>query len=88
MIDRVIIVVQSKFKQTQIQSKIQEEHKMKYYVGYFNKPWDKSEFTVICACPRKAAACFILDQYQNHPNSTGDYEMISAADAMDLKLIF
>lgn len=61
---------------------------MKYYVGYFNKPWDKSEFTVICGCPDRAAACFILEQYQNHPNSMGHYEMITAADAMNLKLIF
>lgn len=40
---------------------------MKYYVGYFNKPWDKNEFTVICGCPNRASACFILDQYQNTP---------------------
>lgn len=61
---------------------------MKYYIGYFNKPWDKSEFTVICACPCKAAALFILGQYQNNPNSTGGYELLTAADVMDLKLIF
>lgn len=61
---------------------------MKYYVGYFNKPWDKTEFTVICACVDKCAAHFILNQYLNHPNSMGSYEIITAADSMDLRLIF
>ena len=59
---------------------------MKYYVGYFNKPWDKTEFTVICACPQKAAALFIVNQYRNY--GTGNYELLTAAETMDLKLIF
>ncbi len=46
---------------------------MKYYVGYFNKSWDKSEFTVICGCPDRDNACFILEQYQNFPTSIGCY---------------
>lgn len=29
---------------------------MKSYIGYFNKPWDKTEFTGIYATPSKAVA--------------------------------
>lgn len=63
---------------------------MKYYVGYFNKPWDKSEFTVICACPDKYAASFILKQYQEKAMErfTDTYKLLTAAEIMDLKLIF
>lgn len=60
---------------------------MKYYVGYYNEPWDKSEFTVICACPRKAAAMYILGQYQKaNPDCPDDYIMLTAAEIMDKKL--
>lgn len=34
---------------------------MKYYIGYYNKPWDKSEFTVIAGSPDPFVALFILD---------------------------
>lgn len=63
---------------------------MKYYIGYFNKPWDKTEFTVICATPNSAAASFILSKYQESGmDSTKDlYVMLSAAEIMDKKLRF
>lgn len=61
---------------------------MKYYIGYYNNPWDKSEFTVICGCPNKAAATFILEQYQNHPSSMGGYKLLTAAEAMEKTMIF
>lgn len=63
---------------------------MKYYIGYFNKPWDKSEFTVIAGSPDPFAALFILDCYREKaPASMKDtYELLAAADAMNLKLIF
>ena len=37
---------------------------MKYYIGYYNKPWDKSEFTVIAGSPDPFVALFILDSYR------------------------
>lgn len=62
---------------------------MKYYIGYFNKPWDKSEFTVICATPNKYAADFIYNQYKNSDmDSIANYELLTAAEIMDLKVIF
>lgn len=60
---------------------------MKYYIGCFNKPWDKSEFTVICGCPNKQAAIFILEQYRKE-GPADIYEMLTAAEAMDKKLVF
>lgn len=60
---------------------------MKYYIGYFDKPWDKSEFTVICGYPSKHAAIFILEQYRKE-GPAGVYEMLSAAEAMDINLVF
>lgn len=66
---------------------------MKYYIGYFNKPWDESEFTVICATPNRDAADFILKRYKDSAADTGitspdTYVMLTAAETMDLKLIF
>lgn len=59
---------------------------MKWYIGYFNRP---GEFTVICACPHEYAASFILESYQNHENSMADiYKMRSAADLMDVEVVF
>jgi hypothetical protein len=63
---------------------------MKYYIGYFNEPWDKSKFTVICECPRKYAAEFILSQYKEHALSeTCDvYEMLSVVELTGKELVF
>ena len=63
---------------------------MKYYIGYFNKPWDKSEFTVICACPDKYAALFILRQYEEHAMGCmkDSYVMLTAAEIMDKTLVY
>lgn len=61
---------------------------MKYYVGYFNKPWDTSEFTVICGCPSQFAAIFILEQYKEHSEFSINYQMLTAAELMDIKLVF
>lgn len=63
---------------------------MKYYIGYFNKPWDKSEFTAIAAFPDPFAALFVLDCYrEKSPESMKNaYELLSAEDTMNLKLIF
>ena len=63
---------------------------MKYYIGYYNKPWDKSEFTVIAGSPDPFTALFILDCYrEKSPESMKNaYELLAAADTMNLKLIF
>lgn len=63
---------------------------MKYYIGYFNKPWDKDEFTVICATPNICAASFILKKYQESASDTmkDTYVMLSAVEIMDKKLRF
>ena len=63
---------------------------MKYYIGYYNKPWDKSEFTVIAGSPDPFVALFILDSYREKcPESMKSaYEMISEDEAMNLKLTF
>jgi len=61
---------------------------MKYYIGYFNKPWDMDEFTVICATPNKYAASFILSKYQESTSDKDLYVMLSAADSMNKKLVF
>lgn len=60
---------------------------MKYYIGYYNKPWDKSEFTVICVCPREAAADFILSQYING-GASASYIKLTAEEIMNKKLVF
>lgn len=60
---------------------------MKYYIGYYNEPWDKSKFTVICGCPNKWAATFILSKYEEAGHKD-TYEILTAAEAMDKKLIF
>lgn len=62
---------------------------MKYYIGYFNKPWDESEFTVICACPNKYAADFILSQYKAQALDTmcDTYVLLTAAEIMDKTLV-
>lgn len=66
------------------------EHKMmKYYIGYYNEPWDKSKFTVVAAAPSSAAAIFILARYKEYCTSNLDiYVMITAAEAMEKTLIF
>jgi hypothetical protein len=61
---------------------------MKYYIGYFNKPWKMDEFTVICATVRKNAAQFILSKYQESASDKDLYVMLSAADIMNKELIF
>ena len=61
---------------------------MKYYIGYFNKPWKMDEFTVICATPSKHAASFILNKYQESATDKDLYVMLSAAEIMDKELIF
>ena len=63
---------------------------MKYYIGYFNKPWDKSEFTVIAGSPDPFAALFMLDSYREKAleSMKNAYELLSAEDTMNLKLIF
>lgn len=63
---------------------------MKYYIGYYNKPWDKSEFTVIAGSPDPFVALFILDSYREKaPESMKNtYELLAADEAMNLKLIF
>ena len=63
---------------------------MKYYIGYFNKPWDKSEFTVIAGSPDPFVALFILDSYREKAleSMKNAYELLSAEDTMNLKLIF
>ena len=61
---------------------------MKYYIGYYNKPWDKSEFTVICGCPDRAAALFLLRQYREKANDPDGYVMLTAAEIMDKTLVF
>ncbi len=60
---------------------------MKYYIGYFNEPWDKSKFTVICATPNSAAAHFILDRYKERASYPDTYVMLTAAEIMDKTLI-
>lgn len=61
---------------------------MKYYIGYYNKPWDKTEFTVICGTPREAVALFILGQYKSFGIIPETYEMLSVEEATNKKLIF
>jgi len=61
---------------------------MKYYIGYFNKPWKTDEFTVICATPSKNAALFILSKYQESSTDKDVYAMLSAAEIMDKILIY
>ncbi len=63
---------------------------MKFYIGYYNEPWNKSNFTVICGCPNSTAANFIFETYKNSESEymKGTYEMITAAEAMNLHLIF
>ena len=56
---------------------------MKYYIGYFNKPWDKTEVTVICATPNRAAASFILSKYQESTRDKDRFVMLSVAEIMD-----
>ncbi len=62
--------------------------KMKYYIGYFNKPWNMDEFTVICATPNIYAAQFILSQYQKSASDEDLYVMLSAAEIMNKRLVF
>lgn len=61
---------------------------MKYYIGYFNKPWDMAEFTVICATPNKYSADFIFSKYKEHDLEGDTYVMLSADEIMDKRLIF
>lgn len=61
---------------------------MKYYIGYYNIPFDKEEFTVICACPNNYAADFILRQYKENSNNPDRYVMLTAAEIMNKKLVF
>lgn len=62
---------------------------MKYYIGYYNEPWDKSKFTVVAATPTHAAAVFILNRYKEYCTSNLDmYVMLTAAEIMDKTLIF
>lgn len=63
---------------------------MKYYIGYYNKPWDKSEFTVIAGSPNPFVALFILDCYREKTSESMKdiYELLSVEDTMNLKLIF
>lgn len=60
------------------------------YIGYFNKPWDKSEFTAICICPDPFAALFILECYrEKSPESMKDsYRLLGDEEVKGLKLIF
>lgn len=60
---------------------------MKYYVGYYNEPWDKSKFTVVCGCPSLGAAQFIQNQYIKESGNTL-YLILTAAESMDKTLIF
>lgn len=62
---------------------------MKYYIGYFNKPWDKSEFTVIAATPNEFSAHFIFEQYKSFSSvNSVEYKLLTAAEIMDLKIVF
>lgn len=61
---------------------------MKYYIGYFNKPWDLDEFTVICATPNKHSADFIFSKYKEHDPEGDTYILLSAANIMDKRLVF
>lgn len=58
---------------------------MNYYIGYFNKPWDKSEFTVICKTFSKPAAVFIFEQYSKYDDA---YIMLSEYDVTGLTLLY
>lgn len=58
---------------------------MKYYVGYFNKHWDKSKFTVVAATPTKLSAVFIRDVYNT---GSTKFEIITAAEAMTIDLVY
>lgn len=63
---------------------------MKYYIGYFNKPWNKKAFTVICACHNIYAAKFILGQYKEHAmeSQKDTYKLLTAAEIMDLEIVY
>lgn len=58
---------------------------MRYYIGYFNKPWDMTEFTVLCMCNSHAAAIFILGKYQEYDPDL--YKLLTAAEIMNITLI-
>lgn len=59
---------------------------MKYYIGYFNNPCNKNEFKIICACPNKYAADFILSKYEES-GLMATYEMLTGAEVMGVQLI-
>ena len=61
---------------------------MKYYIGYFNKPWDMDEFTVICATPNRTSAQFIFSKYKENDTTGDTYVMLTAAEIMNKRLVF
>lgn len=61
---------------------------MKYYIGYFNKPWDEKEFTIICIARGIHAAQFIFSKYREYDNKGDTYYLLSANEIIDKKLKF
>lgn len=58
---------------------------MKYYIGYFDNPFDRSKFTVVAATPTKIAGGFIRDVYNT---GSTKFEMITAGEAMAIDLVY
>ena len=42
-----------------------------YNIGYFNKPWNKSDFVILAQTKSKSVATFIMDSYNDSYKRVG-----------------
>ena len=55
----------------------------KYYIGYHNKPWDKTDFTILCETERETAARGICELYNEH-NLLGEKDLYKIYESREL----
>lgn len=46
----------------------------KYYIGYHNLPWDKTDFTILCETENSNVARSVLDYYNRNPVAKDAYK--------------
>lgn len=55
----------------------------KFYIGYHNKPWDMTDFTILCETERVEAAQGIRDLY-NRNNILNDKNLYKVYESREL----
>ena len=55
----------------------------KFYVGYHNKPWDMSDFTILCETENELAARGICESY-NTINILGEKNLFQVYESRNL----